>query len=70
MFNFAVIVQKGDSKMEITSLNSHSTGFQSDTVYSCLSTIPTGQRTERTFALARRTYAIPTLEKDFEDNIS
>ena len=47
-------------------LTSYSSGFQSDTVYSCLSTIPVNQRTKRNFALSRRTYAIPTTEKDFE----
>jgi len=54
----------------ITSLNPHSAHIQSGTVYSCLSTSPAGQRSERNFALVRGTYAIPTLEKDFEDNIS
>jgi len=60
--------RKATAKLKIAPLNSLSPGFQSDIVYSCLSTIPAGQRTERIFALARHTYAIPTLEKDLEGN--
>ena len=59
---------KAGIKVCITSLNSHSPDFQSDAAYSCLSTIPSWQRTERNFALYRRTYAIPTTKKDFEGN--
>ena len=67
-FESKVAELRGESGMWITSLNPHFTPKESGTLYSCVSKILAGQRTERNFALAGHAYAIPTLEKDFGGN--